>query len=170
MHREWQCTTVQFDFNLPARFEMTYIDSDGQAKQPYMVHRAILGSLERFFGVLIEHYGGFFPLWIAPVQAKVIPITDKQMDYAIAVQKQLREAGIRSELDDRSEKIGYKIREAETAKVPYMLVLGAKEAESGQVSLRHHGEGDVGVFTIEDVIRRLNDEIRSRELPQQHVG
>ncbi len=170
MQREWQCTTVQFDFNLPQRFDMTYIDSDGQAKQPYMVHRAILGSLERFFGVLIEHYGGFFPMWIAPVQAKVIPITDKQMDYAITVQKQLREAGIRSELDDRSEKIGYKIREAETAKIPYMLVLGAKEAESGQVSLRHHGEGDVGVFALEDVIKRLNDEIRSRELPEQRIG
>ncbi len=170
MQREWQCTTVQFDFNLPQRFDMTYIDSDGQAKQPYMVHRAILGSLERFFGVLIEHYGGFFPMWIAPVQAKVIPITDKQMDYAIAVQKQLREAGIRSELDDRSEKVGYKIREAETAKIPYMLVLGAKEAESGQVSLRHHGEGDVGVFGLKDVIQRFNDEIRSRELPKQQVG
>lgn len=170
MQREWQCTTVQFDFNLPQRFEMTYIDSDGQAKQPYMVHRAILGSLERFFGVLIEHYGGFFPMWIAPVQAKVIPITDKQMDYAIAVQKQLKAAGIRSELDDRSEKIGYKIREAETAKIPYMLVLGAKEAEIGQVSLRHHGEGDVGVFALEDVIKRFNDEVRSRELPKQLVS
>ncbi len=170
MQREWQCTTVQFDFNLPQRFDMTYIDSDGQAKQPYMVHRAILGSLERFFGVLIEHYGGFFPLWIAPVQAKVIPITDKQMDYANAVQKQLRNAGIRSELDDRSEKIGYKIREAETAKIPYMLVVGAKEAEAGQVSLRHHGEGDVGVFALEDVINRLNDEVRFREMPKQQVS
>ena len=167
MLREWQCTTVQFDFNLPQRFEMTYIDSDGQAKQPYMVHRAILGSLERFFGVLIEHFGGFFPLWIAPVQAKVIPITDKQMDYAIEVNRKLQAAGIRTELDDRSEKIGYKIREAETAKIPYMLVVGAKEAESNQVSLRHHGKGDVGVFTLDAVISRLDEEIKSRKLPDQ---
>lgn len=167
MQREWQCTTVQFDFNLPQRFEMTYIDSDGQAKQPYMVHRAILGSLERFFGVLIEHYGGFFPMWLAPVQAKVIPITDKQMDYAVAVQKSLIAAGIRAELDDRSEKIGYKIREAETAKIPYMLVVGAKEAESGQVALRQHGQGDIGVFALPAVIERFRAEIDSRELPKQ---
>ena len=170
MQREWQCTTVQFDFNLPQRFEMTYIDSDGQAKQPYMVHRASLGSLERFFGVLIEHYGGFFPMWLAPVQAKVIPISDKQMDYAVAVQKSLIAAGIRAELDDRSEKIGYKIREAETAKIPYMLVVGAKEAESGQVALRQHGQGDIGVFALPAVIERFRAEIDSRELPKQIAG
>ena len=118
MSRVWQCTTVQFDFNLPERFDLTYIDSDGTQKRPYMVHRAILGSLERFFGVLVEHFGGFFPLWIAPVQAKVLPITDRQHDYATKVTEQLKAAGIRVELDARPEKIGYKIREAETQKVP----------------------------------------------------
>ncbi|MGB5106255.1 MAG: threonine--tRNA ligase [Candidatus Zixiibacteriota bacterium] len=169
MQREWQCTTVQFDFNLPQRFDLTYIDSDGQAKQPYMVHRAILGSLERFFGVLIEHFGGFFPMWIAPVQAKVIPITDKQMDFAMAIHRKLLAAGIRSEFDDRSEKIGYKIREAETAKIPYMLVVGAKEVESGHVALRQHGQGDIGVFTLEAIIERFKSEISSRELPRQPV-
>lgn len=165
MAREWQCTTVQFDFNLPERFDISYVDSDGQYKRPYMVHRALLGSLERFMGVLIEHYGGFFPLWIAPVQAKVIPITDKQLDFARDVQARLKAAGLRGELDDRSEKMGYKIREAETAKIPYMLVIGQKEVEAGQVSLRHHGSGDLGVMAVDEVIERLRAEVASRALP-----
>lgn len=165
MAREWQCTTVQFDFNLPERFDISYVDSDGQYKRPYMVHRALLGSLERFMGVLIEHYGGFFPLWIAPVQAKVIPITDKQLDFARDVQARLKAAGLRGELDDRSEKMGYKIREAETAKIPYMLVIGPKEVEAGQVSLRHHGSGDLGAMAVDEVIKRLSAEVATRALP-----
>ncbi len=165
MAREWQCTTVQFDFNLPERFDISYVDSDGQYKRPYMVHRAILGSLERFFGVLIEHFGGFFPLWIAPVQAKVIPITDKQLDFAREVSRRLTEAGLRNEIDERSEKMNYKIREAETAKIPYMLVIGQKEVDAGQVSLRHHGTGDLGKFAVEEVLKRLASEVASRALP-----
>ncbi len=165
MSRVWQCTTVQFDFNLPERFELYYIDKDGSQKRPYMVHRAILGSLERFFGVLIENFGGFFPLWIAPVQAKVLPITDRHHDYAAKVVEQLKAAGIRVEFDARPEKVGYKIREAETQKIPYMMICGDKEAESGQVSLRHHGEGDLGAVTVEQAIERLSKEIKDRSLP-----
>ncbi len=167
MARVWQCTTVQFDFNLPERFELSYIDSDGTHKQPYMVHRAIFGSLERFFGVLIEHFGGFFPLWIAPLQAKVLPITDRQHDYARRVVDELAAAGIRVELDARPEKIGYKIREAETQKVPYMMICGDKEVEGGTVALRHHGEGDLGATSVAQVVERLAAEIRDRALPSK---
>jgi threonyl-tRNA synthetase len=170
MSRKWQCTTIQFDFNLPERFELYYIDSKGEQKRPYMVHRAIFGSLERFFGVLVEHYGGFFPLWIAPVQAAVLPITDKQHGYAAKIVEKLRGAGIRVDLDDRAEKIGYKIREAETQKVPYMLILGAREEEADAASLRHHGQGDLGSFPIEDIIARLSGEISSRALPNREAS
>ncbi len=165
MARVWQCTTVQFDFNLPERFDLSYIDSDGVHKRPYMVHRAIFGSLERFFGVLIEHFGGFFPLWIAPIQAKVLPITDRQHDYATKVTEQLKAAGIRVELDARPEKVGYKIREAETQKIPYMMICGDKEVESGKIALRRHGEGDLGAISVADAIDRLSAEIKSRALP-----
>ncbi len=170
MKREWQCTTVQFDFNLPERFDISYVDSDGEHKRPYMVHRAIFGSLERFFGVLIEHFGGFFPLWIAPVQARILPITDEQHEYGRKVLEQLKAAGIRAELDDRSEKVGYKIREAETHKVPYMLIVGGKEVEKDQVSLRRHGQGDMGIFSVQDVIDRLIKEIDRRTLPADVDG
>ena len=146
---------------------MSFIDSDGVHKRPYMVHRAIFGSLERFFGVLVEHFGGYFPLWIAPVQAIVLPITDKQMEYAGRVVEQFRAAGIRTELDDRSEKVGFKIREAETQKIPYMVVVGDKEIQSSSASVRHHGEGDQGVFPIDTIIERLTNEIKSRALPPQ---
>jgi threonyl-tRNA synthetase len=165
MARVWQCTTVQFDFNLPERFDLNYVDSDGSHKRPYMVHRAILGSLERFFGVLIEHFGGFFPLWIAPVQAKVLPITDRQHEYAAGITEQLKAAGIRVELDARPEKVGYKIREAEMQKVPYMMICGEKEVEGGKIALRHHGEGDLGAISVTEAIRRLTTEINSRALP-----
>jgi len=166
MKREWQCTTVQFDFNLPERFDIHYVDTDGEYKRPYMVHRAIFGSLERFFGVLIEHFGGFFPLWIAPMQARVLPITDAQHEFSRQVVDQLKAAGIRAELDDRSEKVGYKIREAETQKIPYMLIVGGKEVENNQVSLRRHGDGDIGTFSLADVIGRLRAEIDNRTLPE----
>ncbi len=167
MKREWQCTTVQFDFNLPERFDIHYVDKDGEYKRPYMVHRAIFGSLERFFGVLIEHFGGFFPLWIAPEQVRVLPITDAQHYYGRKVTAELKAAGIRAELDQRSEKVGYKIREAETQKVPYMLIVGGKEVENNQVSLRRHGEGDIGTFSVADVIERFKQEIENRTLPGQ---
>lgn len=142
--RSWQLSTIQFDFNLPRRFELEYIGADGKAHQPMMVHRALLGSLERFFGVLIEHYAGAFPLWLAPVQAAVLPITDAQNDYADTVAATLREGGLRVEVDARSEKIGFKIREAQLQKVPYMLVVGQREADSGEVAVRHRREGDLG--------------------------
>jgi threonyl-tRNA synthetase len=167
MARVWQCTTVQFDFNLPERFDLNYIDVDGTQKRPYMVHRAIFGSLERFFGILVEHFGGFFPLWIAPVQARILPITDRQRDYALQIQKNLVAAGIRAEVDGRSEKIGFKIRDAETHKIPYMIVVGDKEMESGNVTLRRHGQGDLGGFSLDTVIDRLGTEIRNRSLPEQ---
>ncbi|MFH2055571.1 MAG: threonine--tRNA ligase [bacterium] len=170
MSRNWQCTTIQFDFNLPERFDLYYIDSNGEQKRPYMVHRAIFGSLERFFGVMVEHYGGYFPLWIAPVQAQVIPITEKQHDYAAEVTARLKAAGIRAELDQRSEQVGYKIREAELQKVPYMLIIGGREAEQGTVSLRRHGEGDLGAVTVDEVIARLTAEIAAKELPPGVAG
>ncbi|RKY98439.1 MAG: threonine--tRNA ligase, partial [Candidatus Hydrothermota bacterium] len=159
--REWQCSTIQFDFNLPERFDITYRDRDGKDKRPYMVHRALLGSMERFFGVLIEHYAGNFPMWLAPVQVMVLPITDAQNAYALKVMEQLRIEGFRVQGDFRNEKIGYKISEAERQKVPYMLIIGRREAESETVSLRKHGEGDKGVFKLEEVIQLFKKEVSS---------
>jgi len=162
LNRSWQCSTIQFDFNLPERFQLTYTDSDNTQKQPYMVHRAIFGSLERFFGVLLEHYAGDFPLWLAPVQARVLPISDDLNDYGQDVVKQLEGAGIRAELDSRSEKIGYKIRECETQKVPAMLIVGKKEAEAGTVSYRRRKEGDLGGKTVDEIISLLKVEIENK--------
>ncbi len=142
--RLWQCSTVQFDFNMPERFDMSFIGVDNQAHRPYMIHRALLGSIERFFGMLIEHYAGAFPVWLAPVQAKVICITDKQFEYAKGVREQLLAAGIRAELDARSEKIGFKIREAAMEKVPYILVVGDKEVQQNMVAVRERGGKDLG--------------------------
>ena len=133
LNREWQMSTVQFDFNLPERFDLKYIGEDGKEHRPFMVHRALLGSIERFFGVLIEHFGGAFPMWLAPVQTAVIPVSQNFIEYAKAINQKLLAAGIRSELDERNEKIGYKIRDWETNKVPYMLVVGEKEKESNSV-------------------------------------
>ncbi len=164
--RKWQCSTVQFDFSLPERFNLTYIDSSGEQKRPMMIHRALLGSIERFFGVLLEHYSGDFPLWLAPEQARILPITDKVNDYAATVVKRLKAAGVRCSLDDRSEKVGHKIREAELAKTPYMLIVGGREAENDQVSVRHRGEGDgdLGAMAVEDVVKKLALEIESKGL------
>ena len=156
--RSWQCSTIQFDFNLPERFDMTYADKDGKLKRPFMIHRALLGSIERFFGVLIEHYAGRFPLWLAPVQVRVLPITDDFNDYGRQIQESLMENGFRAELDSRSEKIGHKIRESELQKIPYMLIIGAKEKESGTVSVRLHGKGDVGSFEPAELIEILKAE------------
>ncbi|MBN1210942.1 MAG: threonine--tRNA ligase, partial [candidate division Zixibacteria bacterium] len=162
--RNWQCSTIQFDFSLPERFDLHYIDKDGQQKRPYMIHRALLGAIERFFGVLIEYYAGDFPLWLAPLQVKVLPITDSFNDYARQVTDRLKARNIRAQADERSEKIGAKIRDAELMKVPYMFIVGAKEAEAGQVSLRKHGRGDLGAVTVDESIEQLLKEIESKGL------
>ncbi|HVX66320.1 MAG TPA: threonine--tRNA ligase [Bryobacteraceae bacterium] len=150
--RLWQLSTVQFDFTLPRRFGLEYIGEDGKAHQPLMVHRALYGSMERFFGILVEHYAGAFPVWLAPVQVMVLPITDRQLDYAREVTRRLKEAGLRVELDDRSEKVNLKIREAQLQKVPYMLVLGDREAQAGTVAVRNRKHGDQGTKPLEQFI------------------
>ena len=153
--RTWQCSTIQVDFNEPERFDLNYIGQDGKEHRPIMIHRALLGSLERFFGVMIEHYAGAFPLWLAPTQVVVVPITEKQHDFAHQVQRELAAAGLRATVDDRSEKVGYKIREAETQKIPYMLVVGQKEADQNLVSVRKHREGDSGQAAVAAVIAEI---------------
>ncbi len=161
--RAWQCTTVQFDFNMPERFDMIYIGEDGQEHRPYMVHRALLGSMERFFGVLIEHYGGAFPLWLSPVQAVIIPISDvKHMDYARDVVARLREAGIRAEVDDRRDRMGAKIRDAQLQKIPYMLIIGDKEKEAGAVAVRLRSGEDLGAVPLDELKARMVEEATSR--------
>ena len=160
--REWQMSTVQFDFNLPERFGMSYIGEDGKEHRPYMVHRALLGSLERFFGVLVEHYGGAFPTWLAPLQVAVIPVSQHFVEYSKTVVNELKKKGIRVELDERNEKIGYKIRDWETQKVPYMLVLGEKEQTSGQVTVRQHKKGDLGSVTLNEFLDKLTNEINNK--------
>ncbi|HUV30203.1 MAG TPA: threonine--tRNA ligase [Acidobacteriota bacterium] len=160
--RSWQCSTIQFDFSLPERFDIHYIDSSGKPKRPYMIHRALLGSIERFFGVLIEHYAGNFPLWLAPVQVKVLPITDDLNEYASGVLERLRRAGLRATLDDRSEKIGAKIRDAELLKVPYMFVVGGREATADSVAMRKHGTGDIGVKSVDQAVALLQAEVASK--------
>ena len=162
--RRWQVATIQVDFQQPDRFALEYIDSDGQAKRPVMIHRAIFGSFERFVGVLVEHYAGAFPTWLAPVQARVLPISEKHIDYARIVHGRLRSARIRAELDDRNEKLGYRIRDAQVRKVPYMLVCGAREAESGTVSLRHRTGDDLGAVPIDRVLADLAREIGARDV------
>ena len=158
--RPWQLGTIQFDFNMPERFAMTYVGEDGKEHQPYMVHRALLGSLERFFGILIEHYGGAFPLWLAPEQVRVLPITERQANYARDVADQLRRADVRVSVDGDSEKIGAKIRRAQMEKIPYMLVVGGREAEAGAVAVRRREGGDQGVMPRDaflDLVRKENE-------------
>ena len=156
--RAWQCTTVQFDFNLPQRFDLTYQDAEGGRSQPYMVHRAILGSMERFLGVLIEHYGGAFPLWLAPVQAVLIPIADRHIEYCEEVLAELEAAGFRAEVDNRNERMNQKIRTAQMQKVPYMLVVGDREQEAGAVAVRHRDGEDLGAMPLDDFLARLGEE------------
>jgi len=160
--RAWQCTTIQVDFNLPERFDITYIGEDNGEHRPIMIHRALLGSLERFIGCLIEHYAGAFPLWLAPVQAVVLPIADRHNDYAEQVAKQLREEGLRIDVDFRKESVGRKIRDAEMDKVPYMLVVGDKEAEGLNVSVRSYAEGDLGSETVEELAVQMVKQVRGR--------
>ncbi|WP_018950221.1 threonine--tRNA ligase [Thioalkalivibrio sp. ALMg11] len=161
--REWQCSTVQLDFNLPERFDMEYVAEDNERRRPIMIHRALLGSVERFFGVLIEHYAGHFPAWLTPVQAEVLTITERQDDYAREVTKTLRDRGFRVEADLRNEKIGFKIREHTLKRVPYLLVLGDKEMENGQVAVRTRSGEDLGVMRLEDFGERLREEVSSRQ-------
>jgi threonyl-tRNA synthetase len=150
--RLWQLSTVQFDFTLPRRFGLEYVAEDGKKHQPLMVHRALFGSVERFFGILLEHYAGAFPVWLAPLQAAVLPITDRQLEYANQVCAKLREAGIRATVDDRKEKVNLKIREAQLQKVPFMLVVGDREAQTGAVSVRNRRHGDRGVRPLEEFL------------------
>ena len=160
--RTWQCGTIQLDFQLPQRFELEYIGADGEKHRPIMIHRVVFGSIERFIGILIEHFAGAFPTWLAPVQVKVLPISEKYMDYAENVKKKLDEAGIRVELDTRSEKIGYKIREAQQAKIPYMLVVGQKEEEDGTVAVRSRAAGDEGTKSLDAFITDIQKEIEAK--------
>jgi threonyl-tRNA synthetase len=160
--REWQCTTIQFDFNLPQRFDITYIGEDGREHRPYMVHRALLGSMERFFGVLIEHYGGAFPLWLAPVQAVVIPIADRHAEYAGKLADDLRQAGLRAEVDSRGERMQAKIRDAQLQKVPYMLVVGDREAEAGAAAVRLRSGEDLGAMKVAELIASMQREVEER--------
>jgi threonyl-tRNA synthetase len=160
--RQWQVSTIQFDFNMPERFDLAFVGQDGKEHRPYMVHRALLGSLERFLGVLIEHYAGAFPLWLAPEQAPVLPLTDKQHDAAGELSTKLREAGFRVSVDARPEKVGARIRDAQLAKVPYMLVIGPREIEAGQVAVRSRAAGDRGAMTIESLVALLGKEVADK--------
>ncbi len=160
--REWQLSTIQFDFNEPERFDLSYIGEDGQPHRPYMVHRALLGSLERFFGVLIEHYAGAFPVWLSPVQVAIIPIADRHLEYAGKVLKDLKAAGLRVQLDDRGERMNSKIRDAQNQKIPYMLVIGDKEQEEGKVALRLRNGENPGPMSLEDFIARARQEIAEK--------
>ena len=161
--RTWQCGTIQLDFQLPQRFELEYTGADGEKHRPIMIHRVVYGSVERFIGILIEHFAGAFPTWLSPVQVKVLPISDKYMEYGQKVLAELKEAGIRAESDTKAEKIGYKIREARLQKIPYMLVVGAKEEEDGVVSVRSRFKGDEGQKGLDAFISDIKEEIKNRE-------
>ncbi|SFB29593.1 threonyl-tRNA synthetase [Cohnella sp. OV330] len=162
LKRSWQCGTIQLDYQMPDKFDLTYVGEDGLKHRPIVIHRAIYGSIDRFIGMLTEHYGGAFPLWLAPVQAKLLPVSDSFADYALQVKRELAEAGIRIEADLRSEKLGYKIREAQLQKVPYMLVVGEKERERGTVSVRRRGDGEAGEMTVAELIDRMRGEVSRR--------
>lgn len=160
--RTWQCGTIQLDFQLPERFDLTYVGKDNEKKRPIMIHRTILGSIERFMGILIEHYAGKFPAWLAPVQISILPISDKFNDYAYELKKQFNDNGLRVEVDDRTEKIGFKIREAQLQKIPYMLIVGEREVEENTVSVRKRDEGDLGQLSVEKFIRKIVEEVENK--------
>lgn len=161
--RSWQLGTIQVDYNLPERFELEYVGSDNQKHRPVMIHRAPFGSMERFIGVLIEHFAGNFPTWLAPEQVAILPISDKFLPYCEEIANKLKISEIRTFVDGRSEKIGKKIRDAEVKKIPFMLIIGEKEVESAQVAVRRHGEGDRGVFTLEAFQAMLQEELEEAE-------
>ncbi len=157
--RSWQCSTIQVDFNLPERFDLTFVDVDGQRHRPITIHRALLGSLERFYGILIEHYAGNFPLWLAPVQAAVLPIADRHFDFAAEVERQLLDQGLRVEVDRRNEKIGFKIREAEVSRIPNMLIIGDREVEDKKISVRRKGQGDLGQMNVQEFVELISKDL-----------
>jgi threonyl-tRNA synthetase len=162
LKRSWQCGTIQLDFQMPEKFDLAYVGEDALKHRPVVIHRAVYGSIDRFIGILTEHYAGAFPLWLAPVQVKLLPVSSHTYDYAEEVKQALEASGIRVEVDWRDEKLGYKIREAQMQKVPYMLVLGENEKSSGSVAVRYRGEGDLGTFQISDMIIKLQEEIRAK--------
>jgi threonyl-tRNA synthetase len=163
--RKWQCATIQLDYQMPQRFGLRYIGADNAEHTPIVIHRAIFGSFERFIALLIEHYGGAFPLWLAPVQAAILPIADRHLEYARRVQAQLGAAGLKAELDERQEKIGYKIREAQLQKIPYMLVIGDREAADGTVAVRSRTGGDQGSRPVDEFIAAARVEIEQKQAP-----
>lgn len=160
--RTWQCGTIQLDFQMPEKFDLSYIGEDGAKHRPAMIHRAIYGSIERFIGILIEHYGGAFPLWLSPVQANILPVAEVHQEYAWEAAARLKKAGIRVQVDDRNEKLGYRIRESQVKKIPYTFVVGDREAEEGSLSVRKRGEGDLGSKSLDEVLALLGDEISSK--------
>ena len=160
--RTWQCGTIQLDMQLPEKFDLTYVGEDGQKHRPVMIHRVVYGSIERFIGILIENYAGAFPTWLAPVQVKILPITDRHMDYAFELKKKMFDLGLRVEVDDRNEKVGYKMREAQVKKIPYMLVVGDQEMESGTVNMRKHGEKDTATMPVEEFIAYIQKNIADK--------
>ena len=162
--REWQTTTIQFDFNLPERFDMTYIGEDGKKHRPFMVHRALLGSLERFFGILVEHYAGAFPMWLAPVQARILPVSDKQLDMAKQYCKELRGMGFRVDVDEQAAGLGAKIRAARQERIPYLLVLGEKEAENGTLAVRNRRDGELGEMNLIKLAEKMKEAVDNREI------
>ncbi|WP_090978456.1 threonine--tRNA ligase [Paenibacillus sp. CF384] len=163
LKRSWQCATIQLDFQMPEKFDLSYIGEDGQKHRPIVIHRAVYGSIDRFIGILTEHYAGAFPLWLAPVQVKVIPVSGMDQDYAYELKRKLEQSGVRVEVDLRSEKLGYKIREAQLEKVPYMLVLGEAERHSNTAAVRQRGHGDIGSLRIEALMERLSEEIAAKK-------
>ena len=160
--RTWQCGTIQLDFQMPERFDLEYVGEDGEKHRPVMIHRALLGSIERFIGVITEHFAGAFPLWLTPVQVKVLPVTDRAHEYAKGLTQKLVDAGIRAEDDCRSEKLGYKIREAQMQKIPYMLVVGDRDMENGTVSVRTRKGEDLGAMTMDAFLSKCLSEIASK--------
>jgi threonyl-tRNA synthetase len=167
--REWQLGTVQLDYNLPKRFELEYVGTDNRPHPPVMIHRAPFGSMERFMGILIEHFAGAFPLWLAPEQARILPVSEKYSDYGRKVENQLKGDSFRVSGDYRPEKVGYKIREAQLEKIPYMLVVGEKEAAAGTVAVRDRVDGDQGVMTVPEFLGRLHDEVREKRIRQSEA-
>ena len=164
LRRSWQCTTIQLDFNLAERFDLHYVGEDGKHHRPFLIHRAILGSLERFFGVLIEHYNGNFPIWLAPVQLIIIPVAERHNDYATSLDKKFKENGLRSHADLRREKIGYKIRGAEIHKIPLILIVGDKEVAQRTASLRVHTKGDRGQVIINEFLEKVKELDKNKSL------
>jgi len=162
--RSWQLGTIQLDYQMPERLDASYVGADNSEHRPVMIHRALLGSFERFIGILIEHYGGEFPVWLTPTQAIVLPIADRHLDYAQSVIARLTEAGLRAEVDDRTESVGRKIREAELRKIPYMLVVGDREAEQDEVSVREHRAGDTGAVSVQAFAQRVLEETKTRSM------